>query len=380
MKTGSRVQASVVTPGAKLRLSADEVIADYRLAVRSRAASVLGRREVLTGKAPFGIFGDGKELANIALAKVFRDGDWRTGYYRDQTFMFAAGMATLPEFFAQLYATPDVAADPHSGGRQMVSHFATRILDERGKRKRLVDLKCSAADMSPVGAHLPRALGLAYASKLYRENPGLRAAAEAFSRNGDEVTFATIGNAGTTEGLFWETLNAAGVLQIPLAISVWDDGFGISVPNELQTTKSSISAVLAGFAPDARARGIDIHVGKGWDYPGLRDMYALGVEKVRRDHAPALFHVVEMTQPQGHSTSGSHERYKTKERLRFETEGDPIARMREWMIREELASAAQLDAFEREDRATVEELRAAAYEANQAPIRAEADRLIGLLE
>ncbi len=234
-----------VTPRAKLRLVADEVVADYRLAVRSRIASVLGRREVLTGKAPFGIFGDGKEIAQLAMAKQFRAGDWRTGYYRDQTLAFAVGIATLPQYFAQLYADADVARDPFSGGRQMVSHFASRSLDDEGRWKRQIDMKNSAADLSPVAAQMPRALGLAYASKLYRQNSELRSAGDPFSRNGDEVTFATIGNAGTAEGIFWETLNAAGVLQVPLAISVWDDGFGISVPNEYQTTKASISAVRA---------------------------------------------------------------------------------------------------------------------------------------
>ncbi len=368
-----------VTPQAKLRLVAEEVVADYRLAFRSRIASVLGRREVLTGKAPFGIFGDGKEIAQLAMAKQFRAGDWRTGYYRDQTLAFAVGIATLPQYFAQLYADADVARDPFSGGRQMVSHFASRSLDDEGRWKRQIDMKNSAADLSPVAAQMPRALGLAYASKLYRQNSELRSAGDPFSRNGDEVTFATIGNAGTAEGIFWETLNAAGVLQVPLAISVWDDGFGISVPNEYQTTKASISAVLAGFRPDGGA-GVDVHVVRGWDYPALCDAYALGIEKVRRDHVPAVFHVTEMTQPQGHSTSGSHERYKSKERLRFETEGDPISRMRGWLIREGLATAAELDAHEVADRRSVEEIRERAYEDFIAPLRSDQQRLLRLLE
>ncbi len=379
VRAAARSGTVFVTPNAKLRLSAEEVVADYRLAFRSRIAGVLGRREVLTGKAPFGIFGDGKEIAQLAMAKQFRAGDWRTGYYRDQTLAFAVGIATLPQYFAQLYADADVARDPFSAGRQMVSHFASRSLDDDGRPKRQVDMKNSAADLSPVAAQMPHALGLAYASKLYRLNADLRASAELFSRNGDEVTFATIGNAGTAEGIFWETLNAAGVLQVPLAISVWDDGFGISVPNEYQTTKASISAVLAGFRPDG-GPGIDVHVVKGWDYPALCDAYAIGIEKVRREHAPAVFHVTEMTQPQGHSTSGSHERYKSKERLRFETEGDPISRMRDWMIREGLASAAELDAFEVADRTSVEEIRARAYEDHLVPLRADQQRLVRLLE
>ncbi|MBI3522022.1 MAG: transketolase [Chloroflexi bacterium] len=369
----------MVTPKAKLRLSADEIVADYRLAFRSRIASVFGRREVLTGKAPFGIFGDGKEVAQLALAKTFRKGDWRTGYYRDQTLALATGMATLAQFFAQLYADADVDRDPFSAGRQMVSHFASRSLDEQGHWRRIVDLMNSASDLSPVAAQLPRALGLAYASKLVRNDSGMRAVTGDVSRNGDEVAFATVGNAGTSEGLFWETLNAAGVLQVPLAISVWDDGFGISVPNELQTTKGSISAVLQGFTPDG-GPGVDVHVAKGWDYVALCDMYALGIAKVRAQHAPALFHITEMTQPQGHSTSGSHERYKSKERLRFETEGDPISRMREWMVRERLATASQLDAYEIEDRKAVEEIRGEAYDAFINPLREERDRAVRLLE
>ena len=380
MKTGSRGPAGVVTPQAKLRLSADEVLADYRLAFRSRLASVSGRREVLTGKAPFGIFGDGKEIAQLAMAKAFRPGDWRTGYYRDQTFALATGMATLPQFFSQLYADPDDEHDPFSAGRQMVSHFASRTIGPDGQWLRMSETPNTAADLSPVAAQMPRALGLAYASRLYREDPALKEAADGFSSGGDEVVFATSGNAGTSEGLFWETLNAAGVLQVPLAISIWDDGFGISVPNEIQTTKASISKIIAGFAPGDGKKGVDIYVGKGWDYPGLCDLYTTAIAKVRRDHAPALFHIVEMTQPQGHSTSGSHERYKTKERLRFEAEGDPIARMRRWMIEHELASAAQLDELEATDRREVEEIREAAWERYQAPLREEHGRLVALLE
>ena len=369
-----------MTEEAGLELSRETIIADYRLAFRSRVASVLGRREVLTGKAPFGIFGDGKEVAQLAMAKAFRPGDWRSGYYRDQTFMFATGMSDLPRFFAQLYAHADVAADPASAGRQMVAHFATRSLDTEGRWVRLVDQMNSAPDLSPVAGQMPHSVGLAYASKLFRQEPGMRAVADGLSRNGDEVCFATIGNAGTSEGPFWESLNAAGVLQVPLAISVWDDGFGISVPNQFQTTKSSISAVLEGFRRSPGSPGYDIRVVKGWDYPALCDAYAMGIERVRRDHTPALFHITEMTQPQGHSTSGSHERYKSRERLRFEVELDPIARMREWMIREELATAEELDKHERADRRDVDEIREAAWNAFQEPIRREHEEALALVE
>src|SRR5947209_1853592 len=265
MKTGARPDTFVSTPSAKLRVSADGVIADYRLAVRSRAASELSRREVLVGNAPFGISGEGKEIAQLAMAKAFRPGDWRSGYYRDQTFIFAVGLADLSQYFAQLYADPDVVRDPNSAGRQMLSHFATRILDERGRWKDLLATGQSASELSPVGAQMPRSVGLAWASKLYRGSPAARAVSHGFSRNGEEVCFATIGNAGTSEGVFWESLNAAGVLQIPLVISVWDDGYGISVPNELQTTKGSISAVLEGFRRQDRT-GIELYTVKGHDY------------------------------------------------------------------------------------------------------------------
>jgi len=365
---------------SRIQLSPAEIVSDYRLAFRSRVASVSGRREVLTGKAPFGIFGDGKEVAQLAMAKAFRPGDWRSGYYRDQTFMFATGMSDLPEFFAQLYTNTDRETEPASAGRQMVSHFATRTLDDDGRWKPLAEAMQSAADLSPVAAHMPRSLGLAYASKLYRADPKLRAAAPGFSVVGDEITFATIGNAGTSEGLFWETMNAAGVLAIPLLVSVWDDGYGISVPTELQTVKSSISAALAGFQREPGTNGFEIRVVKGWDYPALVRTYAEVSEIVRREHVPALVHVTEMTQPQGHSTSGSHERYKSKERLAFETSGDPIAKMREWMIADKISTAAELDAFEDEDRNAVESARIAAWEAYQAPIKSELDRARGLIE
>jgi len=379
MKT--RPRPSIRTPQAGLTLSADAVIADYRLAVRSRAASVIARREVLTGKAPFGISGEGKEVAQIAMARQMREGDWRSGYYRDQTLCFAAGIATFPQFFAQLYTDTDLAHEPFSAGRQMVSHFATHSLDMDGEWVPIARMTNSASDLSPVSAQMARSLGLAYASKLYRVHDGFRAFGRPmFTTDGSEVCFATVGNAGCAEGIFWEALNAAGVLQVPLAISVWDDGFGISVPNELQVTKASISSILRGFAPEEGAAGVDIHVVRGWDYVALLDTYAIAIDKVRREHAPALIHVTEMTQPQGHSTSGSHERYKSRERLRYETEMDPIGRMREWMIREELATAAQLDAFEREDRQFVERVRQAAWDAYSGPILEERRRVVEMLE
>lgn len=378
MKTGERPATAITTPRAKVTLTAEQITADYRLAVRSRAASELGRREVLVGRAPFGIFGDGKEIANLGLARAFRPGDWRSGYYRDQTLHFALGLATLEQCFAQLYADADLARDPFSAGRQMSNHYASRTIDERGRWRDLLATPHTASDLSPVGAQMPRSVGLAWASKLYRQSPVLKEVARGFSRNGDEVCFATSGNAGTSEGLFWESVNAAGVLQIPLVIAIWDDGYGISVPNEQQTVKSSISAALAGMQRDG-GPGYEIRVVKGWDYVGLVDTFAEVAQIARRDHVPALVHVVEVTQPQGHSTSGSHERYKSAERLRFEVDADPIKRMREWMIVEGIADAAMLDASEKRDRAEVEAIRERAYEAFQEPIRRERDEAVRLI-
>jgi pyruvate/2-oxoglutarate/acetoin dehydrogenase E1 component/TPP-dependent pyruvate/acetoin dehydrogenase alpha subunit len=378
MKTGARPDIAVTTPTGKLRISADEVIADYRLAVRSRAASELSRREVLVGKAPFGISGEGKEIAQLAMAKAFRPGDWRSGYYRDQTFMFAVGLADISQYFAQLYADPDVAREPNSVGRQMLSHFATRIIDETGRWKDLLASGQSASDLSPVGAQMPRSVGLAWASKLYR-SPTFARVARGFSRKGDEVCFATIGNAGTSEGAFWESLNAAGVLAIPLVISVWDDGYGISVPNSLQTTKGSISAVLQGFQR-SDSGGIDLYTVKGHDYLACCDVYQVAVERSRREHVPAVVHVTEMTQPQGHSTSGSHERYKSAERLRFETDFDPIRRMREWILREDLVDDDTLAGYERADRREVERIRERAFEAYVDPIRAEREEALAAID
>src|SRR5881398_793598 len=313
------------------------------------------------------------------MAKAFRPGDWRAGYYRDQTFMWATGMSNVREFFAQLYGNASTDAEPASGGRQMGNHFATRFLDEAGEFRRSVDMPNSSADVSNVAGWMPRLVGLAYASKLYRENPQLEAAADGFSVNGNEVAFGTIGDAATSEGLFWEAMNAAGVMQIPMAMSVWDDGYGISVPITAETTKASISDVLRGFTPDDRP-GIDIYVVRGWDYPALIETYANAIDKVRREHKPALIHVTEMTQPQGHSTSGSHERYKTKERLRFEIEYDCVARMRDWIIEFGVASESQLEGWEAADKEAVEAARDLAWEAFQAPIRGERDRAVAILK
>ncbi|MBU3676459.1 MAG: transketolase, partial [Chitinophagaceae bacterium] len=287
----------------------EQVLNDYRTALESREASLLGRKEVLTGKAKFGIFGDGKELAQLAMAKVFKEGDIRSGYYRDQTFMFASGMSNLEQFFSQLYANPDVDAEPSSAGRQMNGHYATRWLDESGNWKSLTEGKNSSADISPTAGQMVRGLGLAFASKLYRKQENLHAFTE-FSNKGNEVCFATIGDASTSEGLFWETLNAAGVMKVPLAVFCWDDGYGISVPRKYQTTKNSISKALSGFQHDEETGGVDIYTVKGWDYASLLETFERGIARVRETHIPALFHVQEITQPQGHSTSGSHERYK----------------------------------------------------------------------
>ncbi len=363
---------------SKLAVAAETVIADYRLAYSSRRASIIGRAEVLRGNATFGIFGDGKEVAQLAMAKAFRPGDWRAGYYRDQTFMWATGMSNVREFFSQLYGNTNLEADPATGGRQMGNHFATRFVDDRGEFKRSVETPNSTADVSNVAGWMPRLLGLAYASKLYRNNPQLRRAQDGFSVNGNEVAFGTIGDAATSEGHFWETVNAAGVLQVPIALSVWDDGYGISVPISAETTKSSISDALSGLIPDHRP-GVDIHVVRGWDYAALLDAYATGVDRVRKEHKPALFHITELTQPQGHSTSGSHERYKSKERLRFEVEYDCLTRMRDWIIESGIAGDSQLEGWEAADKEAVEAARDLAWEAYQTPIRRDRERVVSIL-
>jgi pyruvate/2-oxoglutarate/acetoin dehydrogenase E1 component/TPP-dependent pyruvate/acetoin dehydrogenase alpha subunit len=315
-----------------------EVLNDYWICIVSREASLLARKEVLSGKAKFGIIGDGKEVPQVALARAYRKGDFRSGYYRDQTMAFALGVSSLEDFFAQLYA--DAQNDPFSGGRQMNNHFATPLIDKEGNWTSHKDLYNVSSDISATGGQMSRALGLALASKKYRERPEL--AQDKFSDNGNEVTFVTIGDASTSEGVFWETMNAAGVLKVPMAVSVWDDGYGISVPKEYQTTKGSISTLLEGFRVNKKGEGIDIYVAKGWDYPTLCELYEKGIEKMRKTHIPALFHIEELTQPQGHSTSGSHERYKSKERLEWEREHDCILVMRRWVLSQGLATEEEL--------------------------------------
>lgn len=330
-----------------ITVDTSEILGDYKLAVTSREASLIGRKEVFMGKAKFGIFGDGKEIAQIAMAKVFRNGDFRSGYYRDQTFMLAIGELTLEAYFAQLYAHTDITKDPASAGRQMNGHFATRMIDETGSLKDLTKEKNSSADISPTAGQMARLVGLAWASMLFRNNKGLKKYKH-LSDSGNEVAFGTIGNASTSEGVFLEAINAAGVLQIPLVISIWDDNYGISVPQKYHTTKCSISKALAGFQRNKKEPGIEIFTVKGWDYPGLLKTYEEAATLAREQHIPVMIHVEEMTQPQGHSTSGSHERYKSKERLVWESEFDCIKKMREWIIDNGIAIESELDEIEKE--------------------------------
>ncbi|MFZ9969088.1 MAG: alpha-ketoacid dehydrogenase subunit alpha/beta [Bacteroidia bacterium] len=339
-----------------------EVLADYRLGWLSRHASLLGRKEVLTGKAKFGIFGDGKELPQLAMAKAFKAGDIRSGYYRDQTFMLATGMTTLDAFFAQLYAHPSLEHEPASGGRSMNGHFATRWLDASGEFLDLTRAPQSTADISPTGGQMGRGLGIAFASKWYREHQDL-SQQSSFSQNGNEVSFVTIGNASTSEGHFWESINAAGVLQVPLLVSIWDDAYGISVPASYQTTKENIGALLQGFRTGPDGRGFRFYTCPGWDYPRLCALYLKAADACRADHMPALFHVTELTQPQGHSTSGSHERYKSAERLQWEKENDGLVRMRAWLLDQEIADEATLDLIEAEAASEAKAAQTRAYQA-----------------
>jgi len=355
-----------------------EVLGDYRLAYRSRQASLIGRREVLNGKAKFGIFGDGKEVAQLAMAKVFRKGDFRSGYYRDQTFMLAIGEHNLDQFFAQLFAHTDVKAEPATAGRAMNAHFATRSLNPDGSWKPLADMYNSSSDISPTGAQMPRLVGLAYASNLYREVKELKDFTQ-FSHNGNEVAFGTIGNASAAEGMFWEAVNAIGVLQAPTVLSIWDDEYGISVPNDFQVT-ADLSRLLSGFQRSKGGNdGYDIYTVRGWDYPALIEAYEQAAASAREEHVPAILHVNELTQPQGHSTSGSHERYKSPERLKWEEENDCLPKFREWVIEQKFATAAELDKFEEEDRLDVEAIRARAWEAYKDPIRKEIEGFGDLL-
>ncbi|WP_316810738.1 thiamine pyrophosphate-dependent enzyme [Pedobacter heparinus] len=354
------------------------VINDYKIAVESRQASLLGRKEVLTGKAKFGIFGDGKELPQIAMAKAFKKGDWRSGYYRDQTFAFAAGICTIKEFFAQLYANPSVEADPASAGRQMNCHFATRSLNGDGSWKDLTEIKNSSSDIAPTGGQMPRLVGLAYASKLYRQNPELEYLKN-FSVNGNEVAFGTIGNASTSEGVFFEAINAAGVLQIPMAMSIWDDAYGISVPAKYQTTKEDISEILKGFQRDEKGEGYEIYKVRGWDYPALCETYQRAIDVCRSEHIPVLIHVTEVTQPQGHSTSGSHERYKDKDRLEWEKEYDCILQMRKWMLESAIISEEEILELENAAKKFVRETQKEAWNEFLASIKAEKDLVVAAI-
>lgn len=331
----------------KLKLSKKEILNDYRIANESRHASIIGRREVLTGKAKFGIFGDGKEVPQLAMAKVFQEGDWRSGYYRDQTFMLASGMSTLEEIFAMLYGDTDPKANPANGGRLMNNHFATRSLDDDGNWLDLTKQKNSSADSSPTASQMPRLLGLALASKYFKKNNS-KAEYKKFSTKGNEVAFGTIGDASTSEGHFFETMNAAGVLQVPMAMSVWDDGWGISVPNKFQTTKGSISEILKGFEKEKESNGFHIFKAEAYDYPKLIEIYRKGIDICRKQQVPVFFHITGCTQPQGHSTSGSHERYKTTEQLKDEDSRDGIKNMRQWIINENIASTEELDTIEKE--------------------------------
>ncbi len=364
----------------KLRFDPQTVIQDYRLAYRSRQASLLGRKEVMGGRAKFGIFGDGKEVAQVAMAKAWQPGDFRSGYYRDQTLMFALGVHTIDEFFAQLYAHADLEYEPATAGRAMNAHFATRFLNPDGTWKNLTEMYNSAADVSPTGSQMPRLVGLAYASRLYRELEELKQFTQ-FSRNGNEVAFGTIGNASCAEGMFWEAVNAIGVLKAPAVISIWDDEYGISVPNEYQITKSNLSELLKGFQREPGTReGYDVYTVRGWDYPALVETYLTAARIAREEHVPALIHVIELTQPQGHSTSGSHERYKSKERLQWELEFDCLRKMREWMIAEGIATAEEMDRWEEEDRREVEHIRDRSWEAFQRPIREEREQVAAMME
>jgi pyruvate/2-oxoglutarate/acetoin dehydrogenase E1 component/TPP-dependent pyruvate/acetoin dehydrogenase alpha subunit len=372
--------AETTAPALATPLTKDDLLHDYRLAWESRHASLAGRKEVFMGKAKFGIFGDGKEVPQLAMARAFQNGDFRAGYYRDQTFMVAIGELTWQQYFAQLYAHTDVEAEPATAGRAMNGHFATRLLDEDGNFRNLTESKNSSADISPTAGQMPRLLGLAYASKLYRQNPELHELTQ-FSINGNEVAFGTIGNASTSEGMFFEAMNAAGVLQVPMLTSVWDDHYGISVPAEYQTTKQSISAALMGLQREGQGEsGLEIFVVRGWDYPGLVDTYQKAAALCREQHVPVLIHVTEVTQPQGHSTSGSHERYKNRERLEWEEAHDCLHKLREWFLTEGHATEGELDAIEKEAAATIKTARTAAWNAFFDPIKEEHAAAVALLD
>ncbi len=356
-----------------------EVLTDYRTAHLSRQFSLIARKEVLMGKAKFGIFGDGKEVAQLAMAKQFRKGDWRSGYYRDQTFMLAAGMTTPQNLFAMLYGETELELNPDTGGRSFNNHFGTRLIDENGDWENQLELKNSSSDISPTAGQMPRSVGLALASKLYRNNPELQHLSK-FSKQGNEVVFVTIGDGSTSQGHFFETLNAAAVLQIPMAVSVWDDGFAISVPTEKQTVKGNISKALKGFEKGQNDNnGIIIYRAKGWDYIALCQMYAEGIEKSRREHVPVLFHIEELTQPFGHSTSGSHERYKSEERIRWERDNDCLVHMRQWLLDSGIADEEKLNQIEKEAALDIKNAQKEAFDLYLSPLIRERDELIELV-
>ncbi len=368
-----------------LPLEKDEIIKDYRLAYQSRQVSLIGRREVLSGKAKFGIFGDGKEIAQLAIARAFQKGDWRSGYYRDQTWMFMRGMMSIQEFFAQLYAHGDTTYDPASGGRQMNAHFGTRLLHPNGSWRSQTQMYNTASDVSCTAAQMPRAVGLAYASVVYRNLKELQNLKD-FSINGNEVTFATIGNASTAEGHFWESVNAIGVLKAPAILTIYDDGYGISVPNQFQMVKENIGTLLKGFERNPAAplekvqNGYDHYTVHAWDYPALVETYLSAAEIAREYHIPALVHVIDVTQPQGHSTSGSHERYKSAERLKWEEQFDGLKKMRAWMLEHRIISAPELDSVEKADYEAVEGFRKAAWDTYLAPITDERNQVLDMLD
>src|SRR5690554_981220 len=355
-----------------------QVLRDYALVQKSRQISLIGRKEVFMGKAKFGVFGDGKEVAQVVMAKYFRKGDFRSGYYRDQTLMFAIGESTFQEFFAQLYAHVDVKAEPASAGRLMNAHFGTRALDGEGNWENLMEMRNSTSDISPTAAQMPRLLGLAYASKLYKENQGLKDM-EAFSKGGNEVAWGTIGNASTAEGIFLETVNAGGVLQVPMIISVWDDEYGISVPNKYHTTKGSISEALKGFQREKGTNGYEILEVKGWDYEGLISVYEKADKIAREEHVPVIIHVKDMTQPQGHSTSGSHERYKSKERLAWEAENDCVLKLRNYILEKDIATERELEEMDRAALEEVKKARELAWNAYLNDIRSELNEAVSLI-
>lgn len=355
----------------------NQVLEDYKIAVISRECSLLGRREVLTGKGKFGIFGDGKEVPQLAMARAFKDGDFRSGYYRDQTLMMAIGEFSIENFFAGIYAHTDIKAEPTSAGRQMGGHFTSHSLDENGNWKNLVNQKNTSSDISPTAGQMPRLVGLAQASKIYRNIP--IEGSENFSNSGNEVAWGTIGNASTSEGHFFEALNAIGVLQVPVIMCIWDDGYGISVPSKYQTTKENISEILKGLQRDDKGEGFEIFSVKGWDYPALLEVFEKASQIARGQHVPVLIHVTELTQPVGHSTSGSHERYKSPERLKWEKEYDCIAQMRQWILNVNIATEEEINQIDTQAKNLVKQGKNKAWEAYQAPIKNAKRELINLL-